>query len=468
MSVIEIAGPWPALAGSAVVAGAKNSAMPALVAAALAPGRVAVRDVPRITDLATLAELLCRLGVDLRIDASIVRVGPRAAVEETVPADLATRFRGAVYGLALPAVVFGRARCGPIGGDRLSGASLRRTALAPHVRAFAGLGMTLGRSGDGWVVDGGPPVAGEFTLDDDGVSASALAVLLAACADGRSVIHEASLEVEVDDTLDAVRTLGAGAQRIGRTLIVTGPMSDAPAILSIPPDRIHAGTIAIAAAVTGGAVTLPGQVASRMDATFAALSHFGVDIVAEPCGGVRVAGPATRAARVATAMYPGFPTDLLPPLTVLAAQAPGRSMLDERVYDSRSGHVESLRALGATIGLTGGRLVVDGPTRWRAAAVRGDGIRETAAIVLAALVTPGWTRIEDAAALARGYDGLLDALATLGRGGAAPGPGSATLGRGGADRSHGADSLPSRSTASVSLSSGVVSEILKKPSPLGP
>lgn len=413
MTAIEIDGPWPPLVGELRTQGAKNSALPALAAASLAPGPVVLDGVPELSDLEHLARILVALGANLAVDGRVVRTGGRACTSPHVPASLSRLVRGSIYALALPAVVLGRGDIGAVVGDRLTGASRRRTDLAPHARAFAGFGMTLERDHEGWRVDGGPPRAGEFRLDDDGVSASALAILIAAAAEGRSVIHETSLEIEVDDTLAIVSRLGARVERSGRTVVVDGPMSDQPAHVALPPDRIHAGTVAIAAAATGGCVELPADVSARMTATFEGLAAFGVRVEASGRGSIRVSGPATRSATAVTAMYPGLATDLLPPLTVLAAQTPGRSILEEGVYRSRAEHVEGLRALGARIEARGGRLLVHGPTDWRGGDVAGRGIRETAALVLAGLVAEGRTRIHDAQALTRGYEDLLGTLAEL-------------------------------------------------------
>ena len=412
MSPITVAGPWPGLRGEAKIPGAKNAAMPILAAAALSPGRTRIRGLPRIADIAGLVEILRRLGVNVSADGDEAVIGPRAAHSSEIPETLSRSLRGSVYALALPAVVFGRATSGPIGGDRLSGASQRRARLLPHTRAFAGFGMSLSRTRGGWSVTGGPPRAGVISLDDDGVSASALAAILGASIDGESVIRGVSHELEVDDTLAALRALGAEVHRDGDTVVVKGPLPADDVVLTIPPDRIHAGTLAIAAAVTGGRVEFAGDVVSRLAATLEALEAAGVS-VSTASERICVCGRATRPVELATGMYPEFPTDLLPIFTVLAAQAPGRSILEERVYDTRTGHLVGLRAMGVRAAAAGSRIIVEGPTRWRPACVSGAGIRETAALVVASLAAPGETHIDKEAPLHRGYEDLLRDLVAL-------------------------------------------------------
>lgn len=399
------------------VPGAKNAAMPSMIAAALAPGEVSVLGLPDIADVWRLVDVLRHLDVPVDVGAQGMTVGEPSYRRTTLPARISGRLRGSVYALALLAFADGERETGPIGGDTLTDAGGRRHALAPHARALAGLGLTLRGSRPGWTL-AGQPRPGEFAVDDDGLSASALAALVASRLEGRSVIREASTEPELDDLLAVLTALGASARRDGRTVVVHGPLTGTRAPVVIGPDRMYAGTIAVAAATAGGWVGLEPAVAARMDGVLEALDAFGVSITRQPEGGVVVSGTPTAAARIRSGPFPMFPTDLLPPLTVLAAQAPGRSVLVEGVYRSRNDHVAGLRVLGARISAEGPHIVVDGPTRWRPARVAGSGVRETCALYLAARLAPGTSEITNAGALARGYGDLGRTLSLMSRKGA--------------------------------------------------
>lgn len=223
MSSIIIHGPAPPLRGRLTVPGAKNAGLPILTVAALAGGSVTVTNVPALTDIAELLAIFRDLGCDVRRDGSSVRITRAHAVRTAdIPPDRARRLRGSIYAIVLPLASIGSATTAVPGGDQIAG----RT-LAPHARAVAGFGMEM-RIAQGRVsVTGGPPRPSELVLDDEGTTATGIAVMLAASCDGRSVIRNASMEPENDDILDAIAALGGEVARDGRTIIVRGPLRGA-------------------------------------------------------------------------------------------------------------------------------------------------------------------------------------------------------------------------------------------------
>jgi UDP-N-acetylglucosamine 1-carboxyvinyltransferase len=411
MTTLNVRGGIGRITMKVAVPGAKNSAMPIVAAAAIAPGTVDVVEVPDITDLHNLTAILRTLGIPVEAAPGRLAIGlpDRNRLDRKIPAELSSRLRGSIYTLGVLAALTGEGTIGAIGGDSLSDDG-RRADLLPHGRMFAGFGLELTRCGSGWMLTGGPPRPGEFAIQDNGITASAMAAMIAASLPGRSVIREASPEIEVDDTLEMLSRLGAGADRDGSALVVTGPLTGCEEPLTIPQDRIYAGTLAIAAAATGGSAQLDRRLSDRMTAVLASLSSFGVRVTATDSGTL-IEGAPTRGARVGSGLYPAVSSDLLPLFAVLAAQAPGESMIEESVYHGRDGHVTGLTAMGADIERAGGnRLLVRGPTAWRSTEVDGAGIRETCALYLAALLAPGVSAIRNASALGRGYAGLQDMI----------------------------------------------------------
>lgn len=406
MRTITVHGSTGPLRGTPSIAGSKNAAMPLLAAAALSRRQVWLRRVPRIADLAGLTSALAAFGDEIRREGPDLLITPGAIVRDEIPANVSAALRGSLYALVVPAVVLGRARCGPIGGDSLS-----RT-MAPHARAFAGFGMDLRPCGAGWEVTGGPPRPSDFVLGDRGNTATGIAILLAACCDGESIIREASSEPENDDLLDFVRAAGARARREGRTLLIGGPMSGGAIDFTVPPDRLHAATLLIATLLTGGTITLPMELGARLGQVLDIFEAAGA--VVERSIALTVRGTLSRPIRVATEMYPGYATDLLPQTLTLMTQIPGTSVAVENVYAHRFGHSAGLAALGARVAVEGNRAVVHGGRRLNGCTVDGGGIRETAALVLAGLVARGRTVIRHADALARGYENLCNDLRLLG------------------------------------------------------
>lgn len=404
MTILTVRGGIGALAVKTDVPGAKNSALPILAAAAVAPGPVEVANVPRIADVAHLLAIFRGLGLRDHERSGALKLSGAGPAEPAISPELSSRLRGSVYALAVLAVRAGGGTIGPIGGDLLADSG-RRADLAPHVRMFDGLGMSLTRTPAGWRLDGRLR-PGEFAIHDNGITASAMGAIIAATLPGRSVIRAASPEIEVDDVLGVLRELGAEADRDGSALVVAGPMTSPARPLMVPPDRLYAGTLAIAAAATGGAAELDRCLVDRMAGVLEAIAAFGVRVERTESDGVRVAGAPTRGAYVRADLYPAVPSDLLPLFTVLATQAPGKSVIEDAVYYARDGHVSGLLELGAFIERSANRLVVVGPTRWRPAEVAVAGIRETCALYLAALLAPGTSVIRDASAMDRGYEGL--------------------------------------------------------------
>jgi UDP-N-acetylglucosamine 1-carboxyvinyltransferase len=380
------------------------------VAAALSTAQTTILNVPDIADIHGLLAILSTIGLDISLRKSALTVQPRQPTVSTIPGALSSKLRGSVYALAILARFFPQGTIGEIGGDLL----ISRT-LEPHARALAGFGVEMRQLECGWRLLGGPGRPGEFSLRDRraGITATCLALLLGAALEGRSIIHEASDELEVQDMIDCVTSLGAFAFLDGTTLIVDGPMKNSGASWAIPGDQTCCGTMAIAVAITGGEATLPLGMANRMGSILDALEESGIQISREDKI-IRIRGRAKKAVSITTAPFPGFPTDVGPQMAALLTQADGTSHFTETVNSQRFDHVYELRDLGAEIQLDGDRATIVGPRRLTAARIRGSGLRETSALVLASLAAHGTTVIEGGQALFRGFEDFPRDLATMG------------------------------------------------------
>jgi len=402
-------GPSKPLVGSCRIAGSKNTAMPVLAAASLCQQPFIVRNVPQIGDVERLCEILCGIGVAVTRAGSDCRFEPSHIRGSRLPA-AASRLRGSIYALAPMAVFLGRGEAAQIGGDPLAGRSLE-----PHARALAGFGLTVTLRNGGVEFSGGPPKAAEFDLYDraGGISASALALMLAAAVQGRSCVRRISLEPEVLDCAAFLRCLGAKIDLEGDTAMVEGPLTPKATEWSIPEDRVFWGTIAAATAITGGNITLPVQNAARFGAIVAVLEACGVETICLS-DAIRVSGKPQRPLFVETGPFPAFPSDLVPPVMALMTQAPGQSRVVESIYPDRFSHVDELKRMGASIAVDGSVAVVNGVASLIGRAVRGKGIREAAALVLAGLAAEGKTMVSPCNVLSRGYEDLLGTLCALG------------------------------------------------------
>ncbi|WP_208530893.1 hypothetical protein [Pseudomonas aeruginosa] len=408
--MIRVDGPAPRLEGEIEVPGAKNVAMPLLVAAALQGRALRVDNVPRIADVGHLLELLRVCAVDSEIRRSSVTLREHQPLPALVcfPADTAARLRGAVYALALPASQGRRAVLPCIGGDFIASRS-----FAPHCRALRGFGLEVRHSDGALEITGGRPRPAEFDLDDQGITATCLAILIAGALEGRTVLSTASLETECDDVIAALNALGARASREGRTILVDGPYGGGVDSLSVPGDHLVWGTLAMAAAITGGSTRSRTPADHRYTPVIELLEAYGLSVDRRD-DGLRVSGAPRRGVEVRTGMFPSFPSDLLPPAMALAAVAPGTSVFHEAHYGSRFDHAGGMRALGARISIDGEHGTVKGGERLRGARLAGAGIRETTALLLLSLAAEGRTWLSDIGSLYRGYEDLPGALRHLG------------------------------------------------------
>jgi UDP-N-acetylglucosamine 1-carboxyvinyltransferase len=407
--VLGVFGDGQTISGQMHVPANKNTALPACIAAAICPRPVGLVALPGITDIHDLLSILRAAGARVDSVDGVTCIDGRSVRAVEPPSILSSRARGSVYALALASVRRVAGRILAIGGDPIAG----RT-FAPHVRAFAGFGVDMGLSQGAWTVTGFPRPLGEFFLDDQGVSASAIALLLASSLDAESIIRNASLEIEIDDLLVLLRTLGAEANRDGRTLVVRGPLVGAAAPLRLPPDLTVAGTFAVASSITNGSLKLHvGEHESRCAALRQPLAAFGVRAEVES-GHLIIAGMPSRQGLVETGVFPALPADLQPIFAVLAAASEHGGTIIDTVYGSRMDHLPGLQALGATFSRNGNAISCQGRQTFRAARVEGKGIRESAALLLASLAARGDSVLTNMQSLWRGYEDLPGCLNRLG------------------------------------------------------
>ena len=397
-TTLYVKGSTPALQGNLHVPGSKNSAMPLLTLAALQAQPVTVKQVPGISDITHLLELLSFAGSSsVNQGNHVIFQGLHLKNEPyTFPQALSSRLRGAIYALALPASRGVRARLESIGGDYIGSRS-----FTPHLRALAGFGLQVSGQGSAVAITGGHPRPSEFSIDDKGITATSLAIIVAASLDGESIIKDASLETECDDVLAAARHFGAQAERDGRSLIIKGPFQSTDAPIRIPADHLVWGTFAIAAAMTGGSTSCA---AALIDHRF----------VSQDGPLLKTFGRPLRPVTLETGMYPKFPSDLLPQMMALAVSAPGTSVFKESHYGSRFDHLPGMEKMGARISMVEGDVHIHGATPVSGAQLDGAGIRETTALALLALTAQGPSVIRKAASVSRGYEDLAQTLCRMG------------------------------------------------------
>jgi UDP-N-acetylglucosamine 1-carboxyvinyltransferase len=397
----------PALTGSVRISGAKNAALKLLAAATLTGERCRFTNVPEIEDVRVMAETLRDLGVVVDHPAPNVYEVASGDVEWLfVPLEAAAKMRASFILLGPLLARFGRVIISNPGGDRIG-----RRPVNLHVDAMRALGAEIEyRNGYYFARSPGRLRGSTVTFPFVSVMGTENAMLAAVLAEGHTVIRPAAQEPEVDDLMAFLCTMGAEVVRTAPdTIEVEGRRRLRGGEHRVIPDRIEAGTFIVAAAVTGGRVTLEGAPCDHLGAFLEVLGRVGVSV---SCGKdtIEVSGAdrdAYRAVDVTTAPYPGLATDLQPPTCVLLTQAHGRSHVHETIFEDRLEFLAELARMGARVEITDPHhATIDGPTLLHGAETEIGDLRAGASMILAALAAEGTTIIHGAHHVHRGYENI--------------------------------------------------------------
>jgi UDP-N-acetylglucosamine 1-carboxyvinyltransferase len=397
------------LEGTVPISGAKNAALKLLAAATLTGERCRFTNVPEIEDVRVMADTLRDLGVVVEHPEENVYEVASGDVEWLfVPLEAAAKMRASFMLLGPLLTRFGRVIISNPGGDRIG-----RRPVDLHVEAMRALGASIDyRNGYYFATAPGRLRGGEIRFPFVSVMGTENAMLAATLAEGRTVIRPAAQEPEVDDLIAFLQSMGAAVERTHPdTIEIEGRKRLRGAEHRVVPDRIEAGTFIIAAAVTGGRLTLEGAPCDHLASFVETMDRVGVGIT---CGAdtVEVDGSALdsggyRALDVETAPYPGLATDLQPPTAVLLTQATGTSHVHEAIFEDRLEWLTEVGRMGARIDVTDPHhATIEGPSRLVGAEVEIGDLRAGASLILAALAAHGTTVIHGAHHVHRGYENI--------------------------------------------------------------
>jgi UDP-N-acetylglucosamine 1-carboxyvinyltransferase len=410
VDVIRVTG-GARLAGGVSVVGAKNSALKLMAATLLAPGRSVIGNVPRITDIAVMAEVLRRLGCEVTAAGAEVTVVVPERPGTEADYDLVRQLRASICVLGPLLARCGYARVAHPGGDAIGS-----RGLDMHVSGLARMGAEI--SGEhGFVIASAPDGLRGATiwLDFPSVGATENLLMAAVLARGSTEIDNAAREPEIVDLCRMLNEMGGQISGAGTSrLEITGVEELRPVRHDTVGDRIVAGTWAFGAAMTRGDVTVTGVEPSYIEIALDKLISAGALVETAPAS-LRVRmDERPRSVDVVTLPFPGFATDLLPMAIGLAAVSEGSSLITENIFDGRFMFINEMLRLGAQIQTDGHHAVVRGRERLSSAPVRATDIRAGAGLVMAALCTDGVTEISHVHHIDRGYPGFVPDLRRLG------------------------------------------------------
>ncbi len=398
----------PRLSGEVDIHAAKNAVLPILAAGLLTEEPLIIRDVPHITDVETLLQILQDCGASVErsgADVAICTVNPQSP-ENT---EALRRLRASILVLGPILARVGSARCSLPGG-----CAIGQRPIDLHVKGLQAMGAHVHAHG------GERQLSGKLTgariyLDLPSVGATENLMLAATLAQGQTILENAAKEPEIVDLADCLIAMGANIVGAGTgTICITGVESLHGTAYRPIPDRIEAGTLLCAAAITQGSVLIRRAKPEHLRAVLFKLMEAGVGIRETPAG-IRISGTAISPFEARTLAYPGFPTDMQAPMMVVGLRCHGQSMLTETVFENRFMHTAELARLGAHIRVENNIALIDGGYPLCGATVKSTDLRAGAALMLAGLIAEGETLLQDPSGhIERGYQDLPRMLRSLG------------------------------------------------------
>jgi UDP-N-acetylglucosamine 1-carboxyvinyltransferase len=412
MDRIRIRGGRP-LSGEIKVGGAKNAALPLMVAALLTEDRLVLANVPLLADIRTMSQLLQQHGITvepLTNDGRTLSLGGAIAITEA-PYDIVRKMRASVLVLGPLLTRAGEARVSLPGG-----CAIGTRPVDLHLKALEQMGARFNL--DSGYIDGrvdGRLRGATIVFPSVSVGATENLLMAASLADGRTVLANAAREPEIGDLATCLVAMGARIEGIGSDkLIIEGVERLHGADHTIIPDRIETGSYACAAAISGGSVFLSGARLDHLGATVRILREAGVDIADVPGGLMVKRLNGLHGADVMTEPYPGFPTDMQAQFMALMSVADGASMVTETIFENRFMHVPELNRMGARINVHGASAIVRGVAGLSGAPVMATDLRASLSLILAGLAAQGETIVNRVYHLDRGYEAVEQKLAACG------------------------------------------------------
>jgi UDP-N-acetylglucosamine 1-carboxyvinyltransferase len=410
------------LTGTIPISGAKNAALPLMIASLLTRETLTLKNVPRLADVNLLARILGNHGADVTVvgkktgqtttDGQTFKLKAAEIVDTNAPYEMVARMRASFWVLA-PLL----ARCGEARVSLPGGCAIGTRPVDLHLSTLESLGAKIDLEG-GYVLATAPKglTGAKVTLSKVSVGATHNALMAAVLARGDTVIENAAREPEVADLAGCLKKMGAKITGIGTaTLQIQGVERLHGAEHTVLPDRIETGTYAMAAAMTGGDVLLQNTRADLLQSALELLRSSGVEIE-ESSAGLRVArnGGGLRPVAVDTEPFPGFPTDLQAQLMALMCMAQGTSTVRETIFENRFMHVQELARLGARIELKGDTAMVTGVKGLTGAQVMATDLRASVSLIIAGLAAQGETVIGRVYHLDRGFERIEEKLRQCG------------------------------------------------------
>ena len=409
MKILEIDG-GKTLTGTVYISGAKNSAVSLIPAAILTSNKTTLTNIPNITDINALCDILRYLNVTVNEASGSMVIDPSNLVNKEIPDEYSNKLRASYYFMASLLARFGEVHMSFPGGCSIGSRPIDQT-----LKVFEKLGALIEEKDCIFHITAKELIGNEITLDMPSVGATVNALIVSVLAKGETIIHNAAKEPEIVDLANMLNKMGAKITGAGyETIKIVGVDKLDGCFHDVIPDRIEAGTYIILGALTGSYLNIQNIIPEHVKSLTDKMIDMGCDIVINDDNIIVNANDNIIGCDVKTLGYPGFPTDLQQPFVPLLVGAKGKSTVNETIYENRFMNIPYLNKMGANISVNGRELTILGSNHLHGEEVSATDLRAGASLLLAALKAEGHTRILNAQYILRGYEDIVSKLTNIG------------------------------------------------------
>ncbi len=398
------------LKGTIKISGAKNSAVALIPASLLSDGIVTIDNVPNISDIDALSEILEFLGVQVERNEGLIKIDSTNLVNKEIPEMISSKLRASYYFMSALLGKYKKVEMYFPGGCSIGARPIDQT-----LKGFKELGAVVKEEGNKYTITAENLHGGHVYLDMPSVGATINTMLVAVRANGKTIIENAAKEPEIVNVATFLNNMGAKITGAGTSEIrITGVNQLNGCFSEVIPDRIEAGTYIIAGALVGNNLKVENIIPEHVESLTLKLKEIGVPIEIGSDYAIISRTNNMKKTNVKTLGYPGFPTDLQQPLTTLLTQCNGRSVLEETLYENRFQNVKYLNNMGAKIEINDRKIYIQGPTNLKGTEVVATDLRAGACLILAGLASEGTTVVKEVEHVLRGYDNIIEKLTAAG------------------------------------------------------
>ena len=398
------------LSGEIKISGAKNAALALIPAALLSNKKVKIYNVPNISDIENIKEILRHLNVKMKETKEYLEIDASKLINAPVPEEISKKLRASYYFMA---ALLGREK--KVVMHFPGGCNIGKRPIDQTLKGFVGLGATIDMIDDCYTITADNLKGSKIYLDMPSVGATINTLIASVLAEGTTIIENAAKEPEIVNVAEMLNNMGANIKGAGTSTIeINGVKELHKAEVKVIPDRIEAGTYVLAGALVGNNLKIENIVLEHIEALINKLEEMGFEMIKTNTSITISANKEMKPANITTKGYPGFPTDLQQPIVTLLSVCKGYSIVEETIYENRFNNVEYLNKLGANITINKRKLFIEGVEKLYGTEVEATDLRAGACLLLAALIAEGTTTIKNADYILRGYESITEKLKNVG------------------------------------------------------